>query len=75
MKNNPYHNATRGVFNRVRGEIARLQGVSSRNIDWSKVSPGNAWKLAEEQLAAAKVPQAVQEEYFRAFNQYLDTLR
>jgi len=75
MKNNPYHNATRGLFNRVRGEIARNQGVSSRNINWNNVSPGTAWRLAEEQLEAARVPQAVREDYFREFNKYMGTLR
>jgi RHS repeat-associated protein len=42
---------------------------------WSKVPPGTAWRLAEEQLEAARVPQAVREEYFRTFNEYLETLR
>jgi RHS repeat-associated protein len=42
---------------------------------WSKVPPGTAWRLAEEQLEAARVPQLVREEYFRTFNEYLETLR
>lgn len=75
MGNNPFHNATRGVFNRFWKEIAARQGVSPRNIDWSQVSPGTAWPLAEEQMQAARVPANVQAEYFRQFNQYLDTLR
>lgn len=75
MKNDPFHNATRDVFNKIRSEIAGRQGVSVREIDWSKVSPGTAWRLAEEQFQAAKAPAAVQEEYFRQFNAYLESLR
>jgi len=75
MKNDPFHNATRGVFNRMRAEIAARQGVSPGNIDWSQVSPGTAWRLAEEQLQAAKAPADVQAEYFRQFNQYFNSLR
>lgn len=75
MKNNPYHNATRGVFNRMRSEIAQRQGVSVRDIDWGEVSPGTAWRIAEEQFEAAQVPHSIREDYFRAFNEYLETLR
>jgi RHS repeat-associated protein len=75
MRNDPYHNATRGVFNRFRSEIAASQGVSARDIDWSKVSPGTAWRLAEEQFHAAQTPLSIREEYFRQFNKYLDTLQ
>jgi hypothetical protein len=75
MKNNPFHNATRAVFNKIRAEIAKEQGVSTRNIDWNKVSPGKAWRIAEEQFEAAKVPLSVRAEYFRSFNEYLNTLR
>jgi hypothetical protein len=75
MKNEPFHNATRGVFNRFRAEIAARQGVSPRNLDWTKVQPGTIWKLAEEQFEAAKVPLALRAEYFRQFNQYINLLR
>lgn len=75
MKNDPSHNATRDIFNRIRSEIAGRQGVSIRDIDWSQVSPGTAWRLAEEQFQAANVPPAVQEEYFRQFNAFLESLR
>jgi hypothetical protein len=75
MQNDPFHNATRGLFNRVRSEIAARQGVSPRNIDWSQVPPGTVWRLAEEQLQAAQVPVNIQAEYFLQFNQYLDSLR
>jgi hypothetical protein len=74
MQNDPFHNATRGVFNSFRSETATLQGVSPRNIDWSQVSPGTAWRLAEEQLEAAQVPANVRAEYFRQLNEYLDSL-
>jgi RHS repeat-associated protein len=74
MKNDPFHNATRGVFNRVRSQIAARQAVSPRNIDWSKVSPGTAWRLAEEQFEAAQVPASVRAEYFRQLNDYLELL-
>jgi hypothetical protein len=75
MENDPFHNATRGVFNRVRSEIAARQGVSPRDIDWSQVQPGTAWRLAEEQLEAAQVPPDVRAEYFRQFIEYLESLR
>ena len=75
MKNDPFHNATRGVFNRFRGEMAARQGVSSRDVDWSQVSPGSAWRLAEEQFEVAKTPEAVLSEYWEKFNAYLDTLK
>ncbi|MFA5190415.1 MAG: DUF6531 domain-containing protein [Verrucomicrobiia bacterium] len=75
MWNNPSHNATRVVFNRIQTEIAKRQGVSIVNIDWSAVSPGTAWRLAEEQMQAAKVPADVAEEFFRQFNAYLETLK
>lgn len=75
MHNAPNHNATRGVFNRMRSEIAARQGVSPRDVDWSQVSPGTAWRLAEEQFEAAKVPANVRAEYFQQFNEYLDSLR
>jgi len=73
MQNDPFHNATRGVFNRMRSEIAARQGVSPRNIDWSQVQPGTAWRLAEEQFEAAQTPLKVREEYFNQFNQYLNS--
>ena len=75
MKNDPFHNATRGVFNQIRNEMAVRQGVSPRDVDWSRIPPGTAWRIAEEQFQAAKVPADVQADYFRQFNQYLDSLR
>src|SRR6266446_231997 len=75
MPNDPSHNATRAVFNQFQAEIASRQGVSVRNIDWSQVSPGTAWRLAEEQFQAANAPQNVVEEYFRQFNSYLETVK
>jgi hypothetical protein len=74
MKNDPFHNATRGVMNRFRSETAARQGGSSRKIDWSKVPPGTAWRLAEEQFEAAQAPAWVRIEYFRQFQEYLDSL-
>lgn len=56
-------------------QIAARQGVSVRDIDWAKVSPGTAWRLAEEQFQAAKTPLNTQEEFFRRFNEYLETLQ
>jgi RHS repeat-associated protein len=74
MPNEPHHNATRGVFNRWRAEIARRQGVNPRNINWQNVSRGEVWRLAEDQFTAAGIPQSVRNEYWRQFNQYLGTL-
>jgi hypothetical protein len=64
------HDATRGVFNRWRAEIAQRQGVRPHAVDWSRVSPGEAWRLAEEQFSATRTPPSVVDEYFRRFNQY-----
>jgi hypothetical protein len=59
------------VFNTIRAEIAGRQGVAVRGIDWQAVSPGTAWRIAEEQFAAAGTPGHVVDEYFSQFNQYL----
>jgi RHS repeat-associated protein len=72
--NDPFHNRTRGVFNRVRNEIAARQGVSPRDIDWKRIPPGTAWRLAEEQLEAAQVPLDLRQRYFDWFNEYLESL-
>ena len=74
LRNKPYHNATRGVFNRFHKEIAQQQGVKSKDIDWTQVSPGQAWRLAEDQFAAAQVPRPVVDEYFRQANKYMEDL-
>jgi hypothetical protein len=65
------HRATFGVFNRFRAEMASQQGVSVRNIDWTAVSQGQAWRLAEDQFSAAKVPGPVVDQYFGQWNSYL----
>ncbi len=75
IPNDPSHNATRAIFNQFQAEIANRQGVGVGSIDWSQVSPGTAWKLAEEQFQAARVPQSIVNEYFRQFNSYLDKLQ
>jgi hypothetical protein len=53
-----------GVFNRFPAEIAAQQGVSINNIDWSRVSSGQAWRVAEDQFAAAGTPGIIIDEYF-----------
>jgi hypothetical protein len=74
MPNVPSHNATRSVFNTMRAEIAARQGVPVTRVDWSSVSPGTAWRLAEEQFEAAQVPLLIRETYFERFNAYVDEL-
>ena len=71
MKQDPHHNATRGIFNRIRMEIASRQGVSPRNIDWTKVQSGTAWRIAEEQFDIAKIPVGIRKKYWKLFNEYL----
>ena len=71
MRNDPFHNATRGVFNTWMSEITARQGMPFTQIDWSAVSPGEAWRLAEDQFAAAEVPPAAIHEYYSQWNQYL----
>ena len=75
MLNDPNHNATRAVFSALQVEISNRQGVPIGNIDWSQVSSGTAWRIAEEQFQAARVPSSIVDEYFHQFNNYLDTLR
>jgi RHS repeat-associated protein len=70
MPNEPNHNATRLVYPRWAVEIARRQGVRTQEIDWLKVSPGEIWRLAEEELEAAEVPESVREEFFRQWNEF-----
>ena len=55
--------------------MARRQGVNIRNVDYAKVSAGEVWRLAEEQLEATQVPGNVCEEYFRQLNQYIETIK
>jgi hypothetical protein len=57
-----------------RTEIAARQGFATRNIDWSAVSPGTAWRLAEEQFEAAQVPLGIRATYFDQLNAYLDSV-
>ena len=75
MFNDPNHNATRAIFSAFQVEISNRQGVPIGNIDWSQVSAGTAWRIAEEQFQAARVPPSIIDEYFRQFNSYLDTLK
>lgn len=74
MRNDPFHNATRGVFNIIRSDIAAQQGVLPNAVEWTSVSPGTAWRLAEEQFNAGQVPQWARDEYYRQLNRYLDSL-
>ncbi|MBW3613909.1 MAG: hypothetical protein KY439_01180 [Actinobacteria bacterium] len=70
----PGHNATRGVLNRWRSEIATRQGVPVREIDWAGVSPGSIWRLAEDQFAAAGTAASTVDDYFVQWNRYVDGL-
>jgi hypothetical protein len=63
-----------GVFNRFRSEMAPQQGVSVCNIDWTQVSPGQAWRLAEDQFAAAGTSSHVIDQYFNQWNAYIGGL-
>lgn len=72
MRADPSHNATRGVFNSWRSDVAAQQGTNVGGIDWGAVSPGSAWRLAEEQFQAAGTSPAVVDEYFSQWNAYLD---
>lgn len=72
MLNNPNHNATRGVFNTWRAEVAKNQGTSK--IDYSKITKEDILKLAEKQFDAADVPKVVRDEYYKIWEEYLNTL-
>jgi RHS repeat-associated protein len=71
MPNAPDHNLTRGVFQRWRAEIARRQGVHPDALDWTRVTPGEIWRLAEAQFNATNTPAAIRAEYWRQFNDFL----
>jgi hypothetical protein len=72
MLNSPNHNATRGVFNKWRAEMATIQGSSK--IDYSKITQVEILKLAEKQFDAANVPKALRDEYYKLWKEYLKTL-
>ena len=74
MLNEPNHNATRGVFNTWRSEIAKTQGVSISDIDYARLTKDDILKLAERQFDAADVPKAVRDDYYKLWNEYLTTL-
>ena len=70
-----YHNRTRSVFNTWRTGYAARTGGSARNVDWRQVSPKEIRGLAESQFDAAGVPQAIRDEYWRQWDDYLAGLR
>lgn len=72
MLNNPNHNATRGVFNKWVAEIKIKQGTTK--VDYSKVTKEEILELANRQFDAANVPKEVRKEYFKLWNEYLETL-
>jgi hypothetical protein len=74
MLNNPNHNATRGIFNTWRSEIAIQQGVSITNVNYSLVTKDEILRLAERQFDAADVPKVVRDEYYKLWDDYLKTL-
>lgn len=74
MINDPNHNATRGVFNTWRSEIAKSQGVSISNIDYGSLTENDILKLAERQFDAADVPKIVRDEYYTRWKDYSSKL-
>lgn len=74
MLNEPNHNATRGVFNTWRSETAKLQGVGISEIDYAKLTKDDILKLAGRQFDAADVPKIVRDEYYKLWEEYLNTL-
>jgi hypothetical protein len=74
MMNEPNHNATRGVFNTWRSEMASRQGVSISNINYSVVTKDEIIILAERQFNAADGPQIVRDEYYKLWDSYIKTL-
>jgi RHS repeat-associated protein len=61
----PNHTATFDVFNSFQDDMARMQGVSWHDVDWSVVPPGSAWRLAESQFEASSTPLTTREVYFK----------
>jgi hypothetical protein len=75
MEADPAHNATRAIFNSWRAETtARQGGVGVSGIDWSAVSPGGIWRLAEKQFQAAGMSPGAVGRYFWQWNDYLAKL-
>ena len=67
------HDATRGVFNTWRAEIAERQGVNPADVSWKNVTKGEIWSLSEKQFEVTKVPTDVRREYFRQFNDFINS--
>lgn len=66
------HRKTFGVSGRYCAEVRREQGLPrGAAIDWSAVSPGRIWRLAEEQFSAAGTPDSVIDDYFSQWNSYI----
>ena len=72
MLNNPNHNATRGVFNTWAKEMRIKQGLSK--VDYTKVTKDDILGLAKKQFDAADTPQLVRDEYYKLWDDYLQTL-
>jgi hypothetical protein len=74
MLNEPNHNATRGVFNTWRSEVARRQGVSISNVNYRIITEQEILLLCERQFNAASVPKIVRDEYYLRWHRYKNTL-
>ncbi len=72
MLKTPNHNATRAEFNRWAAEMRVKQALSK--VDYAKVTIEEMLELANRQFNVADVPQSVRDEYFKLWNEYIQTL-
>jgi RHS repeat-associated protein len=66
------HNATRGVFNKWKAQIRAKTGAP---LDWGKITEGQMRSLAEQMFKESKTPVSIQNQYWKAFNKYLQELK
>ena len=66
------HQATYGVFNKWRAEVAKSLGGT---FDWSKVSEGEIRELSETMFDAAQVPANIRREYWAEFERMKTALQ
>jgi hypothetical protein len=75
MLNDPNHNATRGIFNIWKSELAKKQNVKITDVDYSKVSEQEILQLSERQFDAANTPENVRKAYYLKWNLYKQSLK
>jgi RHS repeat-associated protein len=66
------HNITRSVLNKWRAVIEKQTGAP---LDWGKITESQMRALAEKMFEESKTPLNIQQQYWKAFDQYLQELK